>query len=110
MRFLHSGNFLLDLDIFEELMIISGCFPTTGGKPMPKANSTPSLSNQLTRNPIRGRGATPKPKLLDRPRQYLRFRKYTQSIDSPFYCCPFSWRLISKKMNDPKADGDLIET
>ena len=38
---------------------------------MPEANSMPSLSSQIGRNPAHGLGATPKPKLPDRLRESL---------------------------------------
>ncbi len=41
---------------------------------MPEANSIPAASNPVGRYPDRAPGATPKPKLLDRPREASRSR------------------------------------
>jgi hypothetical protein len=77
---------------------------------MPKANSTPFLSNRKRRNLIHAPRATPEPKLLGQLREALRSRHYSQSIDSPLLLLPIRLEIDFKKMNDPEADGDLIET
>ena len=41
---------------------------------MPEANSIPAASNPVVKYPDRAPGATPKPKLLDRPREASRSR------------------------------------
>jgi len=52
---------------------------------MSKANSIPAGSNPVGRYPDRAPGATPKPKLLDRFRQSLRFRHYSRRTEETHY-------------------------
>ena len=52
---------------------------------MPEANSIPAASNPVGRYPDRAPGATPKPKLLDRLREALRYRRYSRRTEQS-YC------------------------
>jgi len=71
---------LWEIDIFCAYMIISAC-PIEGGKPMPEANSTPFLSNPISRYPRIAPGPAQKPKLLDRLREALRSRHYSRKTE-----------------------------
>ena len=52
---------------------------------MSEANSVPSASNSVERYPDRTPGATPKPKLLDRLRQFLRSPHYSRRTEETHY-------------------------
>ena len=49
---------------------------------MPEANSIPAASNPVGKYPDCAPGATPKPKLLERPREASRFRDRPHPPDS----------------------------
>ena len=74
--------------------------PHRGGKPMPEANSTPFLSNQVGRNPAHAPGATPKPKLLDRLREALRSRHYSRRTEQT-YCLWVKGFIYFHKVRHP---------